>query len=391
MGTQQTGVSFDHGVRAFRHDRPSVGSAGEERHDAIVVGGGQAGLATAYHLTRRGLDVVVLDEQAHVGDGWREAWDSLRLFTPARYDGLPGMPFPGDPSAFPSRDEMAAYLSAYAARFALPVLSGLRVDALRRVGERDPDYVVTAGERRFRAPCVVVATGPHRAPSVPSFATALSPSIRQLHSSAYRNPEQLQPGPALVVGASHSGPDVALELAASHRTILSGPFRGEIPFDVEGRPARAIVPVLWLAANRLLTVGTPVGRKIRPEVRSHGGPLIRVKARHLAAAGVEHVPARTVGVRDGLPVLDGGRVLEVANVVWCTGFRLDFDWIDLPVVGEDGWPLEDRGVVTSAPGLYFVGLPFQRSFASMLIGGAGSDAAYVARQVAGRLAAAAAA
>ena len=158
--------------------------------------------------------------------------------------------------------------------------------------------------------------------------------------------------------------------------------RQQHPFDIEGRPARVIIRALWFVANHVLTVKTPLGRKVRPEMRAHGGPLIRVKARHLDEAGVEHVAARVTGVREGLPVLDGGRVVEAANVIWCTGFRLDFGWIDLSIIGDDGYPLEDRGVVASAPGVYFVGLPFQRSFASMLIGGVGKDAAYVARHIA---------
>src|SRR5262249_3477806 len=244
---------------------------------------------------------------------------------------------------------------------------------------------VSTSAGRFEAANVVVATGPQHLPRTPEFASELSPDILQLHSSAYRNPSQLQPGPALVVGASHSGPDIALEIAPGHPTMLAGPFRGEIPFDIGGRPARVIVRVLWFVANHVLTVKTPLGRKIRPEVRLQGGPLIRVKAKHLQAAGVRRETARTVGVKDGLPVLENGKVVEVANVVWCTGFRLDFSWIGVPLPqGDDGYPLEEAGVVPAAEGLYFVGLPFQRSFASMLIGGVGRDAAYVADHVASR-------
>ncbi|MEZ5098579.1 MAG: FAD-dependent oxidoreductase [Thermoleophilia bacterium] len=387
MGSRQTDIPFDLGVRAFRSRAGRPAADDPERHDAVIVGGGQAGLATGYHLARRGMDVLILDENERVGDGWRAAWDSLRLFTPARYDGLPGMPFPGDPNAFPTRDEMAAYLHAYAERFRLPVRSGVAVDGLRRAD--GGGWSVTAGERRFEAPNVVVATGPHRLPSVPDVAAAIDPAIRQLHSSEYRNPGQLAPGPVLVVGAAHSGPDIALEAAAEHRTTLVGPYRGEIPFAIEGRAARVLVPVLWQVANHVLTVGTPAGRRVRPEVRAHGGPLIRVRARDLERAGVVHLPAKVVGARDGLPLLADGRVVEASTVVWCTGFRLDFGWIDPPIVGDDGYPRESRGVVPSAPGLYVVGLPFQRTFASMLIGGVGSDAAYVAAQIAARASAAA--
>jgi putative flavoprotein involved in K+ transport len=186
------------------------------------------------------------------------------------------------------------------------------------------------------------------------------------------------------VGCSHSGADIALEVAASHPTILSGKARGEIPFAIEGRVARRVLPIMWFLANHVLTMKTPVGRRMRPEVRSHGGPLLRVKSKHLAAAGVERTDARVAGAADGMPVLDDGRVLDVANVIWCTGFGKDVSWIELPVDGEDGWPEQTRGVVESSPGLYFVGLPFLYAFASMLIGGVGRDAERIAEHIAAR-------
>ncbi|WP_329499995.1 hypothetical protein [Kitasatospora herbaricolor] len=147
---------------------------------------------------------------------------------------------------------------------------------------------------------------------------------------------------------------------------------------------RAVAPLLWLVAGHVLTVRTPVGRKAAAEIRAHGGPLLRVRSADLAAAGVERVTDRMAGVRGGRPLLDGGRVLDVANVVWCTGFRQDFGWIDIPVFRADGWPEESCGIVAASPGLYFAGLSFQRAFSSMLVGGAGRDARIVARHIAAR-------
>ncbi|MEU6876759.1 NAD(P)-binding domain-containing protein [Streptomyces sp. NPDC046712] len=353
-----------------------------EHIETVVIGAGQAGLATGYHLAGRGLPFVVLDGNDRIGDNWRCHWDSLRLFSPARVASLPGMRFPAPPMSFPTKDEMADFLETYAATFGLPVRNGQRV---QRVGREDGRYVVETDTTAYVCDNVVVASGTFgRTPYIPAFADALDPRITQLHSSAYKNPAQLRPGGVLVVGASHSGGDVAYEVgSAGHPTVLSGPIHGEIPFDIEGGPAHVIFPALWFLAQHLLTLRTPIGRKIRPEVRAHGGPLIRIKRADLSRAGVEMVPERTAGVRDGLPVLDGGRVLDVANVVWCTGFRQDFSWIDIPVTDDDGWPLEERGVVPSSPGLYFVGLAFQYAFASMLIGGAGRDAEYVVRHLAG--------
>ncbi|MCP9486303.1 MAG: NAD(P)/FAD-dependent oxidoreductase [Gaiellaceae bacterium MAG52_C11] len=352
-----------------------------EQFETVIVGGGQAGLSAAYHLKRRGRPCVILDANERIGDSWRKRWSSLRLYSPARYDGLPGMPFPARRHAFPTGNEMADYLESYALRFELPVRAGVAVDGLSKEGER---YLVTAGERRFEADHVVVATGVFRSPVIPSFATELDPSVRQLHSNDYRSPAQLQEGPVLVVGAAHSGADIAFEVAGEHRTLLSGTDTGQIPFRVDGRLAPVIWPVMRFVATRVLTVGTPIGRKARAKIRAHGGPLLRIKAADLAAVGVERVVAKTVGVQDGMPMFDDGQVAEVANVIWCTGFRNDFSWIQLPVVGEDGYPEQDRGVVAASPGLYFLGLLFLHSFSSMLILGAGRDAERVAKHISSR-------
>jgi putative flavoprotein involved in K+ transport len=355
-------------------------SAGDdsERHETVIVGGGQAGLSVAYHLAKRGEEFVLLEADERIGDCWRRRFDSLRLYSPARYDGLPGWGFPADPWSFPTKDEVADYLEAYAARFGLPVRTGVRVDGLSRNGG---GYLISAGDRGFEANRVVVASGTFQKPITPEFARELDPAIRQLHSNDYRNPGQLLDGPVLVVGASHSGGDIALEVARDHPTILSGKVNGEVPFDIEGRPARVIIRVLWFLANHVLTMRTPIGRRMRPHVRDHGGPFLRVKRADLDAAGVERTEARVAGVSGGKPLLDDGRVLDVANVVWCTGFGKDLGWVRLPVAGEDGWPEQVHGAVTSEPGLYFVGLPFLHAFGSMLIGGVGRDAERVARQI----------
>ena len=354
------------------------------RVETVVIGAGQAGLSAGYHLARRGREFVILDAGRRVGDNWRSHWDSLRLYSPARVAGLPGMRFPLPPASYPTKDQMADFLETYAARFDLPVRTGVRVAGLAR---RDGAYLVTTSDGpSFRCDNVVVASGTFgRAPSVPGFAGELDPGILQLHSSAYKNPAQLRPGRVLVVGASHSGGDIAYEAAmAGHPTVLSGRIHGEVPGDIDRRPAQLVFPVLYFLAKHVLTLRTPLGRKLRPEIRRHGGPLIRVKRADLTRAGVELVAARTAGVRDGRPVLEDGGVVEAANVVWCTGFRQDFSWIDLPVIGDDGWPLEARGVVPSSPGLYFAGLAFQYAFASMLVGGAGRDAEYVVRHLCAR-------
>ncbi|HET6563016.1 MAG TPA: NAD(P)/FAD-dependent oxidoreductase, partial [Marmoricola sp.] len=347
----------------------------------VIIGAGQSGLATGYHLKRRGRPFVILDASSRVGDNWRRQWDTLKLYSPAQYDGLPGLPFPARKWAFPGKDQVGDYLESYARHFELPVALETRVQALEREGEQ---YVVTTDRGSYRCDNVVVATGTFgRTPRVPAVADRLDPSILQLHSSEYRRPGQLRDGPVLVVGASHSGSDIALEVAETHPTILAGRDCGQIPPRLESRRMHLLFPVLLFAWRHVLTRRTPMGRKAMPQIRFHGGPMLRVKRSDLEARGVERVTSRIEEVRDGLPVVDG-TPREVANVVWATGFRQEFDWIRLPVLGEDGYPRENRGVVSEAPGLYFCGLSFQYSFSSMLLAGAGRDAAYVVDRLVAR-------
>ena len=349
--------------------------------ETVVIGAGQAGLATGYHLTRRGMPFVILDADARVGDQWRRRWDSLRLFTPAAFDGLPGWAFPAPPHTFPTKDEMADYLEAYARRFELPVRPATRVTRLSRAGGR---LLVEAGPVRYEADNVVVAMAGYQGRKVPPFAAELDPRIVQLHSSEYRNSGQLAPGEVLVAGAGNSGAEIALELAGGRRVWIAGRDVGQIPFRIEGLASRLGLArlVLRVGFHRVLTVRTPIGRRVRPRVIGRGGPLIRVKGADLEAAGVQRAP-EVAGVRDGMPLLADGRVPAVDNVVWCTGFSPALSWIDLP--GFDGGePAQLRGVTEGQPGLYFVGRFFQTALSSSMIHGVGRDADHVVQLIAVR-------
>jgi putative flavoprotein involved in K+ transport len=351
-----------------------------EHFDTLIIGGGQAGLTAGHYLAKQDRSFVILDAHERIGDAWRKRWDSLRLFTPACFSRLPGLPIPAPAWSFPTKDELADYLESYAERFELPVRTGISVDGLSKV---DGGFVVSAGELRFEADNVIVATGAHRIPTVPAFAPELDPRIVQLHSSEYRNPSQLQDGDVLLVGGGNSGAEIAAELSRTHPCLLAGPKVDEIPVRHGTLPARLGFRVFRFFGHRVLRVDTRVGRKLGPKLIAKGDPLIRTRAKDLEAAGVERVP-RVVAVRDGLPVLEDGRVLEVANVIWCTGFRTDFRWIDLPVFDEDGTPLHYRGVVESEPGLYFLGLVFLYSFSSDVLPGRGRDAKYIANHIEAR-------
>ncbi len=355
-----------------------------ERIDTVVIGGGQAGLAVGYYLTRQDRDFVILDAHDRIGDSWRKRWDSLRLFTPASFNHLPGMAFPAHSGHFPTKDEMADYLEAYAARFELPLQLGMRVDELTRDGDR---YLVSASARRLEANHVVVATGAYATPRVPTFAGQLDPAITQLHSVEYRNPDQLRAGPVLVVGAGNSGAEIALQLAATHPTWLSGRDTGSIPGNL-GSFGYQVGGILFQTLMKMLTVDTPPGRWMVRNARAFDGghPLVRIKPGDLLEAGIQRMP-RVAGVSHGQPLLEDGRVLEVASVVWSTGFVRDFPWIRLPVFDANGDHASDRtllhhrGVVQTEPGLYFVGLPYQSSLLSGLVAGAGDDAKHVVGQI----------
>jgi putative flavoprotein involved in K+ transport len=325
---------------------------------------------------------VILDASPRVGESWRTRWDSLRLFTPARYCGLGGLPFPAPPHYFPTKDEMGDYLERYAQAFSLPVRSGVRVERLSRRGDR---FLVVAGREHYDAEHVVIAMANYQQPRVPPFAEALNPDIMQLHSFDYRGPAQLRDGPVLVVGAGNSGAEIALEASRTHQTWLAGRDVGHIPFRIEGLAARVVLVrlVLRMLFHRVLTVATPVGRRVRPKVLHGSGPLVRTKPRDLTAAGIVRVP-RMTGVRDGLPQLEDGRVVDAATVVWCTGFHPGFSWIDLPVFDERGDVRHERGIVPGVPGLFFVGLHFLYALSSTMIHGVGRDAERIAAAIARR-------
>ena len=349
--------------------------------DVIVIGGGQAGLSVGYYLAKRGLRFVILDANGRVGDAWRKRWDSLKLFTPARFDALDGMPFPLPGDAFPSHDQMADYLEAYAAHFQLPVQNGVRVSSLTKQNGR---YLVKAGALEFEAEQVIIAMGGYQAPRLPELSKQLDPNIRQLHSAEYQRSAQLREGAVLIVGAGNSGAEIGFDLAKQQRRVwVSGRDTGRVPFRVTsflGRwlLARLLFRVLF---HRILTIATPMGRKARPKMLHSAVPLIRTQTQDLLAAGVQRC-ARVSAVRDGQPVLEDGSVLNVTNVIWCTGYSAGFSWIDLPIFDEQGDPTHVAGVVESQPGLYFVGLPFLYAMSSSMIHGVGRDAQRIVATVA---------
>jgi len=348
--------------------------------ETIVIGGGQAGLCTGYYLQKQGVPFLILDANERVGDAWRNRWDSLKLFSPSRYV-LPGLKLKARTDGFPTKDQIADYLAEYAEHFELPVRNRTRVDRLERQGD---GFVLTCGSKRYECRNVIVAMAGYQEPRVPHFAVEIDAGIVQMHSASYRNSSQLNPGSVLVVGAGNSGADIALDVARKRRTILSGKEAGHIPWRIESVFARhVLMRLVRFIGHHVLSLKTPVGRKLRPKMLHRTTSLIRVKPKDFAEAGVERV-GKIIGVRDGLPVEAGGKVLDVQNVIWCTGFKGGFSWIDLPIFDSIGDPMQVEGVVPSVPGLYFVGLHFLYAMSSATLMGVGRDARRIARQVAAR-------
>jgi putative flavoprotein involved in K+ transport len=345
------------------------------RTTGIVIGGGQAGLATGQQLAARDVDFVILDAERRIGDVWRRRWDSLRLFTPAAFSGLPGMVFPAPPAHLPDKDEVAHYLDRYAERFDLPIKTDSRVRSLRRNGDR---FVVSTDDMVFEADNVVVATGPFQRSRIPAVSSRLDGTIHQLHSSGYRSPFDLPDGPVLVVGAGNSGAQIALELARFRKVWLAGRNTGHMPRRVLGRD---VFSWIWPILTRA-TADTRLGHRLMRRATPGGDALIGIPERTIAEAGVVRV-GRLDDERGGLPMC-GGEVLQPQVVVWCTGYESDYRWVELPAFDGAGRPRHHRGVSSDVPGLYFVGLRYQHRMTSSLIGGVGLDAAFIAGQVAQR-------
>jgi putative flavoprotein involved in K+ transport len=334
--------------------------------DVIVIGAGQAGLAAAYQLKQRGARFLVVDAAPAIGHAWRSRWDSLRLFTPAQHDGLPGMPFPAPADTYPTKDEAADYLVEYARRFDLPVLLSCPVRRLRRTAD---GFAVHTSQGVLRTRQVVVATGPFQRPVLPRVAVDLAADVVQLHSSSYRNPGDLPAGPVLVVGAGNSGRQVAAELAATHEvSIAVGTESLQLPQRVLGRDL-----FWWLTRLGVLTSTehSPLARRLR----ARGDLVIGSPMKALRRAGVDVRPRVTSAGADGLRFQDGSRA-RPASVVWATGFARDYSWIEVPGVVDGDTVLHHRGV-TVVPGLAFLGLPWQHTRGSSLLGFVGPDAAWL--------------
>lgn len=342
-----------------------------DRFQVVVVGAGQAGLALGYYLQQQGLHFATLDGATEVGTSWRDRWDSLQLFTPSQYAALPGSPFPAPTDTYPSKDEVAGYLKGYAKRFDLPVRLNTRVVRLEREEE---GYLVRTEASSLLAEQVVIATGPFQRPFVPALAHELAAEVVQLHSSDYRHSRALPAGEVLVVGAGNSGMQIAQELAASRQVHLSqGRILPSVPPRILGRSL-----FWWLETFGLTKV--PAQSALGKRMQANDEIMIGTRPAELLRSGQLVLLPRATRAHGTVVAFTDGRTLEVRTVIWATGYRPDYGWIDVPVFDERGEPLHRRGV-TAIPGLHFLGLRWQHTTGSALLGWVRRDAAFLAEQI----------
>lgn len=334
--------------------------------DVAVVGAGQAALALSHALVGGPLRHACFAADARVGDAWRRRWDSLRLFTPAQYDGLPGLPFPAPVDHYPTKDEVADYLEIYADRFALPIALDVRVTRLHRDGDV---FVLTTTRGPVRARQVVLATGSYGEPRTPEFAAQLGDAVTQLHAAHYRRPDTLPPGPVVVVGGGASGVQIAADLAATRSvTLCRGRREVVLPQRIFGRDIW-----YWLERTPDVSARSPLGRLL-----ARSDPLVGEGPRGLERRLGVPSRARAIAAEPGALRLADGSRLPVTSVVWATGHAHALGWIDLPVQDAGGTPLHRDGA-SPVPGLYFLGLRWMRSRGSSLLGWVGRDAEHIAR------------
>lgn len=342
-------------------------------YDVIIIGGGQAGLALGYALQRKKRHFLILEQNKRIGDSWRQRYDSLVLFTPRKYNQLPGLAFPGEPHSLPTKDEAADYLESYAKHFSLPILLDTTVQEVRQEASR---YLIQTQEGQFEAKQVVIATGPFHTPFIPALANGLDPETNQIHTSAYKNDSQLVNGSVLVVGGGNSGAQLAVELA-EHRTVFfsQGEARSYLPAFIFGKTIFDYMKLVGiLDAPHSSWVGKKLSKKPDPIIG------YKKEIRELTRTGALRMVPRTVQLSGQTATFADGTTATVPNILWATGFRSNYEWLNIAsVLDETGRPIHRRGV-TKIPGLYFIGLPWQHTRASALMGGVGNDALYLANE-----------
>lgn len=341
-------------------------------YDCIIIGGGQAGLVMGYFLQKTKKKFLIIDKEAEIGDVWRKRYDSLTLFTPRMYSSLPGLPMEGEPMGYPTKDEIADYLARYAKTFSLPVQLQTEVIKLSKTCE---SFEVHTSLGKLYAKNIVVATGPFQKPFIPSFSKNLPPNIFQVHSSEYRNPEQLKMGSVLVVGGGNSGAQIATEISAERKTYLSVSQRLKfLPLSI-GKKS-----IFWYF-DKLGLYRAAVHTKIGQYLKKQPDPIFGYELKTQLRSGKLHLKPRTTGFSEDCFIFEDGSRVKVYNVIWATGFRMDFSWINIPQIFDENGDIRHQRGITPVSGLYFLGLPWQYNRGSALLLGVGKDAEYLYQHI----------
>ena len=341
-------------------------------YDVIIIGAGQAGLSMGYYLKKTNLSFLILDKGARIGEVWKNRYDSLKLFTPHEYSSLPGLALEGIQNDYPTKDDIAHYLSTYANTFKLPVKLKVAVQGIHKT---ESGFQISTTQEDFTAKNVVIATGAFQKPHLQEFRNRLSDDVLQLHSSEYKNSKQLRDGPVLVVGGGNSGTQIAVELSKDRKTYLSVSHKMKfVPQDIMNKS------IFWWL-DKLGVYRANVNSKMGQFLKKQPDPIFGYELKSLIKNGKVIVKPRTISIQNDHFIFEDNSEVQVNNVIWSTGFISDYTWIDIAeVFDESNQPLHQRGV-TSVKGLYFLGLPWQSSRGSALLQGVGADAEYLLNNI----------
>ncbi len=352
-------------MKATDEAKPQGRSSDVHREEIIIVGAGQAGLSMGYWLKRKPRSFLLLEAGPRLGESWRQRYDSLVLFTPRRHSALPGLVFPGDPEGRPTKDEMADYLQTYADHVALPIQMDTQVVDMQK---HEETFLLQTTQGTYQARTVIVATGPFHQPRIPLFASALSPQVEQLHSASYHNSSEVSPGPVLVVGAGDSGAHIAAELAHAHQVSLaaSHPLYF-VPLTLLGKS------LFWYLDHlRLLEVDNST--RLGKWLKAQSEPVLGLELKQALRERQVQIRPRATSAQGNVVQFADGSQAQVRTVIWATGYRQDFSWIRISGLSDErGQPREQQRVSTT-PGLFFLGFPWQPSRGSALVGWVGKDA-----------------
>ncbi|MFS1511506.1 flavin-containing monooxygenase [Chengkuizengella sp. SCS-71B] len=340
--------------------------------DVIVIGAGQAGLAIGYYLKKSNLSFLLLDQNVQIGETWIKRYDSLILFSPRKYSSLPGLSFPGNPNGYPNKNETADYLKKYKKQFSIPVELDTHVIQLTK--ENDV-FITETNHKTYHSKVVVIATGPFQSSFIPKLkCSSLDEKIIQLHSSEYKNPQQLHKGNTLVVGAGNSGAQIAVELSNSHDVYLSS--SQNLKFSPHKFAGKSVF--WWFEILKIYDV-FHTGTKLGEWIKKQPEPIMGTELKELIHQNKVKITAKTISIDGNKVTFEDGKTLTVKNIIWATGFTQNFDWIKINnVLNQKGNPLHKRGV-SQVPGLFFIGLPWLHKRPSALLGGVGEDAEYIVK------------